>query len=99
MKLLDFLFILAVAAALFGFRYRRHILTAVHIWREFKKMQRQSLGARREKQVESAVETKDARLVRCARCGVWTPQANALNLRGKTFYCSAACVENAVEIA
>lgn len=97
MKWLILLFLIAAACALIATRYRRQIQTGIYLWRMFRKM-RQTGGAE-NKQFENKANSKDVPLVRCARCGTWTPQTSALNLRGKTFYCSANCMENAVKVA
>lgn len=96
-KLIIILFLIAVVGVLVATRYRRQIQTGIYLWRMFRKM-RQADGGERP-QVESSEKSKDIRLVRCARCGTWTPQKNALSLRGNIFYCSADCMENAVKVA
>lgn len=97
MKWLVILFLISVFVVLISTRYRRQIQTGIYVWRMFRQMRQ--TGNVQEKQVESGANSKDVRLVRCARCGTWTPQANALNLGGRTFYCSAKCVETAVKVA
>ncbi len=96
MKWLILLFLIAVAVVLIGARYRRQIQTGIYLWRMFRKMRQ--TGRSEEKQVGSKENSKDVPLVRCARCGSWTPQTKALNLRGKTFYCSANCMETAIKV-
>jgi len=96
MKWLFLLFIIAVAVVLVATRYRRQIQTGIYLWRMFRKMRQ--TGKAENKRFENKVNSSDAPLVRCARCGVWTPQTKAMNLRGRVFYCSAVCMENAVKV-
>jgi ribosomal protein S26 len=77
-------------------RYRRQLQTALYVWRMFKKMRR--MNDTKEKQIEKKETTGDVQLIRCAKCGTWIPQKNALKLRSKTFFCSANCMEKAVEV-
>lgn len=97
MKLLILLFLIFAVAVLIATRYRRQIQTGIYLWRMFRKM-RQTTGRAEEKQIDDNQNSKDVPLVRCARCGTWTPHTQALSLRGKTFYCSAACMETAVKV-
>lgn len=94
-KFLVILFILIVVFGLVALRYRKQIQMALYVLRMFRKM-RQMNNAPEEKQIEKTESSSDTQLVKCARCGKWIPQSKALNLRSKTFYCSANCMENAV---
>ncbi|MGC2234664.1 MAG: hypothetical protein WA584_00700 [Pyrinomonadaceae bacterium] len=94
-KFLVVLFILIVVFGLVALRYRKQIQMALYVLRMFRKM-RQMSKAPEEKQIEKTESANDSQLVKCARCGTWIPQSKALNLRSKTFYCSANCMENAV---
>ena len=94
-----FLVILVLLIVLFGLtalRYRKQIETGLYVLRMFRKMRRMNRTEHEEKQIEKQAAPGDIQLVKCARCGTWIPQAKALNLRAKTFYCSADCMENAV---
>jgi hypothetical protein len=62
----------------------------------FRKMRQASKPL--EKQIEKQENLNDVALVKCAKCGTWIPQKNALNLRSKIFYCSANCMESAVKV-
>lgn len=96
MKWLIVLFLIAAVIVIFATRYRRQIQTGIYLWRTFKKMRQ--VGSAETKRVEGKENAKAGQLVRCGRCGTWTPQSNALNLGGKVFYCSTECVENAVKV-
>ena len=96
MKWLILLGLLAILLIFIVSRYRRQIQMTLYVWRMFRKM-RQS-GKVEEKQIETKQDSKNAALVRCAKCGTWTPQSNALNLRSGVFYCSANCMEQAVKV-
>ncbi|MGI8639505.1 MAG: hypothetical protein ACR2MG_06070 [Pyrinomonadaceae bacterium] len=93
-KLLILLILLLVVASMIALRYRRQIQTALYVWRMFRKMRQ--MDKPQEKQIEKKENAKDVQLIRCAKCGTWIPQKNALNLRSKAFYCSTNCMENAV---
>ncbi len=95
-KLLFIFLLLVVVGGIIALRYRRQIQSAIYIWQMFKKMRQ--VNKPQEKQIEKTENTKDVQLVRCAKCGTWTPQKNALNLRSKAFYCSTNCMENAVKV-
>lgn len=96
MKWLILLLLVAVAGILIAVRYRRQIQTGIYLYRMFRKMRQTGKGA--EKQINRKETTSEVPLVRCARCGKWTPQTKALNLRSKTFYCSSNCLESAVKV-
>lgn len=97
MKLLILLLILAIFGVYVAVRYRRQIQTGIYLWQMFKKMRGASIQT--DNQINKIEGSANAPLVRCAKCGKWTPQTEALNLRGRTFYCSSNCVENAVRLA
>ena len=83
------LLIIAVILALTAYRYRRQIATMLHIWRSFNAV-RQQVKQRSTPTVESKTS---GRLVNCAKCGTWIPEERAIELRGGSTYCSAACLE------
>jgi len=93
MKWLIILVLFILLTAIVAVRYRRQIQTALYVWKMFRKMRQ--MNKTDEKQIEQP-KTKDVPLIRCAKCGTWTEQKNALNLRSKTFYCSTNCMEQAV---
>jgi hypothetical protein len=93
MKWLILVILFFLLAVIIAFRYRRQIQTALYVWKMFRKMRQANKSE--EKQIEQP-NAKDVPLIRCAKCGTWIPQKNALNLRSKTFYCSANCMEQAV---
>ncbi len=95
MKWLILLALVFALLGLFAFRYWRQIQTALYVWRMFKQMRQ--VGKSQEKQIEKKETANDVALVRCAKCGNWVSQDNALKLRSKTFFCSARCMEKAVE--
>ncbi len=97
MKWLIVLFLLFVVWAFIAVRYRRQIQTGIYVFKMFRKMRQMNKTPERE--IAAPVNEKDVRLIRCAKCGTWTPQKNALNLRNsQTFYCSASCMEQAVNV-
>jgi len=95
MKWIILLTLIFALLGLIAFRYRRQIQTALYVWRMFKQMR--GVGKAQEKQIEKKGTTKTVELVRCAKCGNWISQSSALKLRSKTFFCSARCMEQAVE--
>lgn len=95
-KILFIFLIFLIVAGIVALRYRRQIQSAVYVWQMFKKMR--GINKPQERKIEKTENTKDVQLVRCAKCGTWTPQKNALNLRSKAFYCSTHCMESAVKV-
>lgn len=96
MKFLIILLLLLIIVAIIAVRYRRQIQMAIYMWKMFRKMRRMSKAD--EKQIETTETGTGAPLVKCSHCGTWVTQTNALNLRSKTFYCSANCMEKAVSV-
>jgi hypothetical protein len=97
MRWLVILVLLFVLAAIIVVRYRKQLQTAIFVWKMFRKMRQASQPS--EKQIEKQENSSDVSLVKCAKCGTWIPQKNALNLRSKIFYCSANCMESAVKVS
>lgn len=96
MNWLILLLLIGVVGVLIAIRFRRQIQTAIYLWKMFRKMRQ--MGKSDKNQIEQKENLKDVPLVRCAKCGTWIPQTKALNLRSKSFYCSAVCMENAVKV-
>ncbi len=94
MKWLIVLILFILLVTIIAVRYRRQIQTALYVWKMFRKMRQTNKSEEKQIQQQGA---KDVPLIRCAKCGTWIPQKNALNLRSKTFYCSANCMEQAVK--
>lgn len=97
----EFLFILGVIAVLLLFtawHYRRQIRAAMEVWRSFRKMYAQVSG--RGQNTANVPPKKDAgMLVRCSKCGTWTPEETAVRLAPNVFYCSTGCMERTVKAA
>ena len=96
MKWFILLGLITLVIGLITWRYRQQIKMALYVWRMFRKMRQ--VGKSDGKQIDKQENLKDAALVRCAKCGTWTPQGKALNLRSGTHYCSTVCLENAVKV-
>lgn len=96
MKWLILLALIFVLLALFATRYRKQIQTAIYFWRMVKKMRQ--MNRTEEKQIDKRESANNTELVRCSKCGKWIPQGNAMKLGSKTFFCSAVCMEKAVEV-
>lgn len=96
MKWLILLLLILILFAFVFSRYRRQIQMAIYVWRMFRKMRQ--AGKADEKQIETKEDSENVQLIRCAKCGTWTPQKNALNLRSGGFYCSSECMEQAVKV-
>jgi hypothetical protein len=94
MKWLIILILFLILIAIIAVRYRRQINVGIEIFKMFRQLKNQTKP--REKKLDKKTADKAAPLVRCAKCGTWTPQTSALNLRSKTFYCSANCMEKTV---
>ena len=99
MKWLIVIGLIALLVMFVAARYRRHIQMAIYVFRMFRKMKSMSKADAAEKEIEGVKkQTDDVQLVRCAKCGSWTPQPNALSFGKGTFYCSNECIETAVEV-
>lgn len=89
------LIILFVLLALTAIRYRRQIAGMLQVWRMLRSMQKPK---GREGKIDRPDSASNGPLVNCAKCGTWVPEARAIKLGTKTFYCSAGCVEKRVEV-
>jgi hypothetical protein len=87
------LLVIAVLIGLTAFRYRRQIAAMLQIWRMLKSMRQAARPG--ENRIDSSGQAKDTRLVNCAKCGTWVPEANAIKLPG-SYFCSASCLESKV---
>jgi hypothetical protein len=96
MKWLILLGLLSVVVFFIASRYRRQIQMGLYVWRMFRKMRK--AGKSDDKRIKTKDPEKNLPLIRCAQCGSWTPQKDALNLRSGTVYCTANCMEKAVKV-
>ncbi|PYS98926.1 MAG: hypothetical protein DMF63_12670 [Acidobacteria bacterium] len=87
------LLVLAILLGLTAIRYRKQIVTMLHIWRSLKSMREKS----GERQVKTEKSEQLGPLVNCSKCGTWVPEQRAIKLRGGTFYCSSNCLETAAK--
>ena len=94
MKYLIVLGILSIIFyALLYWRLRPYIATIRRILGIVREMR--SVNASRQPSHPAGGETGES-LTRCDACGIWTPSARAITLRGSAAsYCSHACLENA----
>jgi hypothetical protein len=97
MKWLIILGLLFLLGAIVATRYRRQIQMALYVFRMFRKMRQMNRAETTEKQIERNTDARDIPLVRCAKCGAWKPQTDALKFGGNIFYCSSNCLEKAVQ--
>jgi Sec-independent protein translocase protein TatA len=99
MKWLVLLALLILVFGMIALRFRPQIQAALQIWRMYKQIKQVNQANQPiEKQMPKREKIANEALVRCANCGKWIPQSDALNLRKQTFYCSSNCVEKAVSI-
>ncbi len=96
MKWLILFGLIVILIVIIATRYRQQIKLAIYVWRMFRKMRKADKTD--GKQIEKQENAKDVALVRCAKCGTWTPQNRALNLRSGANYCSTACLETSAKI-
>lgn len=97
MKWLIILGLFALLFMIVAVRFRRQIGAGIEIYKMFRQVRTQMKPAA-EKQIKQPIAKSDVQLVRCAKCGKWVNENNALNLRSKTFYCSTNCMERAVAV-
>jgi ribosomal protein L32 len=90
MKWIILLFLMFLLVAIISTRFRRQIKTLIEIWQSLK-----ANHTRKDQKRNNEINDRsaDVPLVRCAKCGNWIAQTNALNLNNRTFYCSANCLE------
>ena len=95
MKYLLILLILILVFGLIALRYRKQIQSALYVWRMFRQMKQMS-KPKDEKKIEQTETQSNIKLVKCAKCGTWTPLTKAIYFRSKIFYCSKTCMKSAV---
>ncbi len=95
MKWLIILVLIAVLIAMIVYRYRKHIQTALFMWRTYRSFQQQAKP--KQKQVPRKDTSKDSELIRCPKCNKWTSQADAVKLKSN-YYCSLTCLEESITI-
>ena len=93
MKWIILLILFLILLAMIAVRYRRQISAGIEIYKMFRQLRNPQKPS--EKQINPKKNEKETALVRCARCGTWKSQGDAINLRSKTSYCSASCMEKA----
>ncbi len=96
MKWLIILVLFLILIAVIAVRFRLQITAAIQIFKMLRQLKNQARPP--ERKIEKKSGDESVPLVRCARCGTWTPQTSALKLRSKTVYCSANCMEKAVSV-
>lgn len=83
-----------ICYAFLYWRLRPYIATIRRILSVVRDMRRMSEPS--ESSPRAATGEAVERLVRCDACGIWTPAARAIKLRGSaSSYCSHSCLENA----
>lgn len=92
MKWLVIIFLLFVAAVLVTARYRRQINAAIVLWKSLV----QGNSSASEIRSNKKDEPKAVELIKCNKCGSWTPQANSLSLNSGEQFCSTECIEQAI---
>lgn len=97
MKWLILLILFAIVIIFIATRFRRQITAGIELYKMFRQVRKQ-MKPKEEKQIRQPVSKSDVQLVRCAKCGKWINESNALNLRSKTSYCSTNCMEQAVKV-
>ncbi len=95
MKWLIILVLIAVLIAMIVYRYRKHIQTALFMWRTYRNFQQQAKP--KQKQVPRKDTSKDSELIRCPKCNKWTSQEDAVKLKSN-YYCSLTCLEESITI-
>ncbi|MEZ5346128.1 MAG: hypothetical protein R2681_11310 [Pyrinomonadaceae bacterium] len=93
MKWLIILALIAVVILMIVYRYRKHIQTALFMWRTFRQFRQAAKP--QQKQVPKRDTSADTQLVRCPKCNKWTPQGEAVKLKSN-YFCSLACLEESM---
>ena len=88
MKWIILFLLLMFLLMMISVRFKRQIIGMIQVWKIFKQVNNPP-----EKQIKDQPANDEISLVKCARCGNWIPQNEALNFRSKDSYCSINCVE------
>ncbi len=83
--------IILILLILTAIRYRKQLMTVVHVWRMLKSAR--SAATTREKEID---EPTDVPLVNCAKCGAWVSQAETVKISPNTFLCVEKCMAASV---
>jgi hypothetical protein len=86
------LIVVFILLALTAFRYRRQLAAAHQIWQMLRGNARGSFPINQAPQQKPSNEPTP--LVKCARCGTWTPLDRSIRLNQNIYYCSSNCLEN-----
>jgi hypothetical protein len=87
-------FILAVVfilLALTAIRYRRQIVAIITFWKQFQAARERLRTGAPEQQRQVDEPQRGIKLVNCARCGRWVPEAEAVRHSPTTFVCVRNC--------
>jgi MYND finger. len=87
-------FVIVILLGLTAFRYRRQIVAARRIWQMLKG--NGLAGGFPVEQVREQNTNTATPLVKCSRCGTWTPLDRSIRLSNNIYYCSTNCLENKV---
>ena len=85
--------VIAVLFALTAFRYRKQIQAVLGVWRMLSSARPGSAS----RQVDELQKPSAGKLVSCAKCRTWVPEAGAIRVPPNIYYCSRDCVEQYVK--
>jgi len=86
------LVVVFILLALTAFRYRKQLVAAHRIWQMLRGT---APGTFPVNNVPTKKPTNEpVPLVKCTRCGTWTPLDRSIKLGQSIYYCSSNCMEN-----
>jgi hypothetical protein len=96
MKWIILILLVFILTVLISTRYRKQINSAIILWRTLTRGN--SSAPQAGSKVPASAEAKSVELIKCSKCGSWTPQSNTLALNSGELYCSAECINEAILI-
>ncbi|MEZ5306937.1 MAG: hypothetical protein R2684_07310 [Pyrinomonadaceae bacterium] len=90
MKWILLLAILAGIVLYLVLRYKKHIQTAIFMYRTYRKMK--AASRRRTESIPEARVEADTEMLKCPSCGKWIARSEAVKLKSD-YFCSLQCLE------
>jgi hypothetical protein len=96
MKWIILILLVFILAVLISTRYRTQINAAIILWRTLTKGN--SSASQIRSRAKAGADSKSVELIKCAKCGSWTPETNTLALNSGELFCSTTCINEAILI-
>ncbi len=96
MKWIIIILLLFVIVVFITARYRKQINAAIILWKSLTKAH--SSASQIHSKAKSRQDPLAVELIKCAKCGSWTPSTNTLSLISGEKFCSSECIDEAILI-